>query len=97
MSITRLQNVPLLSQPSTGVCWFKSAQMVYAWSKATGKGSMKDPMSVADFKWRYETNRDWWSGQNGMLATAFGMKTHSKVDMSLSGLNSFLPTHGPIW
>ncbi|MBX3294781.1 MAG: C39 family peptidase [Acidobacteria bacterium] len=97
MSITRLQNVPLLAQPTDGVCWMKSAQMVYSWSKATGKGSMKDPMSDAGFKARYDNNGDWWAGHNGILAKTFNMKTHSKVDMSLAGLNSFLPTHGPIW
>ncbi len=75
----------------------RCAQMVYAWGKATGKGSMKDPMSVADMAKRFKDNLDWYSAQNGFLANAFNMQKHDKLDMSSAAINSFLSSHGPIW
>lgn len=97
MAITKLQNVPLLPQPTDGVCWMKSAQMVYEWQKASGKGGMKDPMSDSGFKTRYENNGDWWGGQNGILARTFNMKTHGSLAMSYDSLNTFMAKHGPVW
>jgi hypothetical protein len=71
--------------------------MVYKWSSSTGKGSMKDPMSIDDMAKRYKDNLDWWAGQNGILASRFNMKTHDSVDMTVSGLSSFMAAHGPVW
>ncbi|MGQ0543374.1 MAG: papain-like cysteine protease family protein [Blastocatellia bacterium] len=99
MPITVVQHVPLMSQPTDGVCWMVSAQMVYKWSKATGSGQMKDPMTDSGSKWRYDNNGDWSSAQNGILAGYFNMKTHafSAVSMSYDSLNNFMTKHGPIW
>jgi hypothetical protein len=97
MSIIKVQNVPLIAQPTDGVCWFSCAQMVYKWRVATGKGSMTNPENHAPSKKRYDDNGDWFSGQNGMLAGYFSMKKHSSVPMDLAGLTTFFQTHGPIW
>ena len=97
MAIVQVQNVPLMSQPTDGVCWMVSAQMVYKWSKAAGKGDMKDPMSDSGSKTRYENNGDWSQSQNGLLAGYFNMKKHSSVTMSCDSLIKFFDSHGPIW
>lgn len=86
-----------MAQTKTGVCWMMSAKMVYAWQKATGRGSMKHPESDDGFNQRYAGNGDWFSGNNSFFADTFNMKKHSKLDLSLVGLNKFLPLHGPIW
>jgi hypothetical protein len=86
-----------MSQPTDGVCWMVSAQMVYKWAKATGNGSMIDPMSDPGSRSRYERNGDWWCGQNGLLAGYFKMKTHSSLPMDYAGLSGFMAKHGPVW
>lgn len=97
MAIIKVPNVPLIAQPTDGVCWFACAQMVYKWCKATGNGSMTNPESHAPSKKRYDDNLDWNSAQNGLLASYFNMKTHSSVSMDLSGLTAFFQKNGPIW
>jgi hypothetical protein len=97
MPIIKVQHVPLIAQPTDGVCWFVCAQMVYKWSKATGHGKMTDPMKHDPSRDRFEHNRDWFSGQNGILAGYFNMKTHATVSLDFAGLKSFLQAHGPIW
>ena len=46
MAIVRLTGVPLLSQPTSGVCWHMCSRMLYEWSKATKRGSMKNPATA---------------------------------------------------
>jgi hypothetical protein len=97
MALSKVQNVPLVSQYDTGVCWMASAMMVYKWQEATGNGSMIDPMSHADSAGRYGRNGDWFCGNNGMLAGYFKMKKHSSLSMTYEAVSSFLAKHGPIW
>ncbi len=97
MAIVKVQNVPLIAQPTDGVCWFASAQMVYKWSQTTGNGSMTNPENHAASKKRYDDNGDWYSGQNGLLAGYFNMVKHSSVSMDLASLTAFFQQHGPIW
>ncbi len=97
MAITKLSNMTLVAQPSDGVCWWASAQMVYKWSKATGRGQMKSPDSDAGYAQRKKDNGDVYAFQNNILGRALNMKFHSSLSMDQSSVNSFLQDHGPIW
>ncbi len=99
MPIHKVQKVPLMSQPTDGVCWMVSAQMVYKWSQATGNGNMRDPMDDEGSKARYGRNGDWSSAQNGLLAGYFNMVTHkhNAFTMDYNSLSNFLICKGPIW
>lgn len=97
MPITKVQNVPLISQRGDGVCWCASAIMLYRWAQATGKTGMKDPLSDTGTKWRWDNNKDWASGDNQFLATTLNMKTLASVPRDYAGLNDLLQKRGPIW
>lgn len=98
MGIVKLSGVPLLSQPTTGVCWYMCAQMLYQWSKNAKRGTMKDPATAdSGYTLRFNNNGDVASGQNWHLAAAFGMVKHSSISMDLKTVESFLQKHGPIW
>lgn len=97
MGITRLSNVPLRYQYASGVCWFASARMVYAWSQATGRGSMTDPKADAGYLARYESNGSVGCDQNWHIAQQFKMKKHPSINMDYESVNEFLKLNGPIW
>ena len=97
MGITKLSNVPLKYQPSTGVCWYACARMVYAWSQATGRGSMTNPADDAGYFTRYNNNGSVGCGDNWHLAKAFSMNQHSSISMDYDTVLEFLKSHGPIW
>lgn len=98
MSIIRLTGVPLLSQPSSGVCWYVCANMLYKWSQGSKRRTMKNPATAdSGYTWRFSNNGDVASTQNWHLATAFGMVKHPTIDMDFNSVNSFLQKHGPIW
>jgi len=97
MATIKVLSVPLVAQPTDGVCWWASCQMLYQWSQATGQGSMIDPNSDDGFRNRYESNLDWGCGKNGFMADTLKMKKFTSVTMDLSSLVSFLNTHGPVF
>jgi hypothetical protein len=99
MPIHVIQKVPLMAQPTDGVCWMMSALMVYKWSQNTGSGNMRNPMDDEGSKARYERNGDWSSGHNGLLAGYFNMVTHknSALEMNYDSLSTFLICKGPVW
>jgi hypothetical protein len=96
MAILRLPNVPLIPQPTDGVCWWASLQMLYGWSRASNRGFMKAPESDAGFKGRFERNGDWGSGDNAFLARTYDRKTPS-VKLDYAGVSGVLQKNGPIW
>ena len=96
MAIVKLSNVPLIPQPTDGVCWFVCAQMLYKWQQTAGKGSMIDPMTHEGSKYRYDNNLDWYCGDNGKLADYLQMKKHA-INLDFNGINSALATYGPLW
>ncbi len=97
MSITKVQNVPLVAQISDGVCWCASALMLYRWAQATGNSGMKDPLSDSGTKSRWENNKDWDPSDNGFLASTLNMQIQSSIPTDYTFLNTFLQLHGPIW
>jgi hypothetical protein len=97
MAIYHYNELPLIAQTKTGVCWMASAQMVHKWSRATGRGKMIDPMSHAGSKWRWGENLDWGAYDNGKLAEYFKMNAHDDLTLNYSGVEQFLKKHGPIW
>jgi hypothetical protein len=97
MAIVLVQNVPLIGQPSDGVCWWASCQMIYKWSQATSKGSMVEPDSDEGFRKRHESNGDWYCGKNGFLADALKMKKFSSLTLDFNTVNDFLALHGPVF
>ena len=97
MGITKLSNVPLKYQYASGVCWFASARMCYAWSQATGRGLMTDPKSDPGYFERYNRNGSVGCDQNWHIAQQFNMVKHSSVSMDYEGVSAFLTSHGPMW
>ncbi len=97
MAIIKTQGVPLIPQPTDGVCWYASARMVYKWSQATGSGNMSNPADDAGMYARYKDNGDWSSDQNGYLASQFNMNMWNAVTMEFDYLVYFLQSRGPIW
>ncbi len=97
MGITRLANVPLIPQPTDGVCWYACARMLYRWSQATGRGLMKNPQDDSGYFDRFQNNRDVAAFQNNHLGTALNMKLHSSLTLDYSTILGFLQANGPIW
>ncbi|MCC6452907.1 MAG: hypothetical protein IT171_08430 [Acidobacteria bacterium] len=97
MSIYKVANLELVSQPTDGVCWWASDTMLYKWSKATGRGTMIDPLSDSGFKSRYESNGDWGSSDNKFMATTLKMTQISSLEMSYDALVAAFTKHGPIF
>lgn len=95
MAIYKVEKVPLIPQPTDGVCWYASCRMIYKWSQATGQGSMKNPADDAGFKQRFDDNGDWWCGNNGYMAEQFRMKKFPSLSMDYGSLSSHLSIHGP--
>jgi hypothetical protein len=96
-NIYRMTDVPLMGQPTDGVCWFTSARMVYAWRTATNKGSMTDPMAHAESKRRYDGNGDWDGADNHFLAKYFNMASPTITLDNYDSVKAQLDAHGPIW
>lgn len=98
MAIVRLTGVPLLSQPTSGVCWHMCSRMLYEWSKATKRGSMKNPATADEgYTKRFKDNRDVAADQNWHLAEAFSMVQKPNISMDFQSLSSVLQHNGPIW
>lgn len=97
MAITKLFGVPLKYQKSSGVCWYASARMLYAWSQATGRGSMTNPADDAGYFKRYNDNGSVGCGDNWHLAQCLNMNKHSSITMDYDTVLEFLKSHGPIW
>jgi hypothetical protein len=72
------------------------AKMLYKWQQKSGKGAMLNPDTYEGTRTRFETNKDWYSGQNGLLASWLQMKKPS-VTMDFDSVKSALSTNGPIW
>lgn len=96
MATIKVGNVPLIPQPTDGVCWYASARMLFKWQQATGKGEMKNPAEVEMSRLSFERNASWTSSLNGLLATHLNMQKPS-VDMNFDSVNSALSRNGPIW
>ena len=79
MPITKVPKVPLVAQRGDGVCWCASALMLYMWSMATRPTLMKDPLSDAVMKSRWDNNQDWASSDNAFLASTLVMKTLASI------------------
>lgn len=97
MSITKLANVPLVPQPTDGVCWYACARMLYRWSKATGRGVMTNPQDDSGYHTRFQNNGDIAAFQNNHLGRSLNMKLHSSLSLDYDTVLSFLQDHGPIW
>ncbi|MBK8811441.1 MAG: hypothetical protein IPN69_12010 [Acidobacteria bacterium] len=97
MAITKLANVPLIPQPTDGVCWYACARMLYRWSKATGRGVMTNPADDSGYHTRFQNNGDVAAFQNNHLGRALNMKLHSSLSLDYGSVLSFLQSHGPIW
>jgi hypothetical protein len=97
MPIYKVQKVPLIPQPTDGVCWYASARMLYKWSQATGHAGMKNPAEDAGFKQRFDDNGDWYCGENWFMAAALNMKQFSSLSMDYNSLSTFLSIHGPVF
>lgn len=98
MAIYKVQNVKLVGQPKSALCWYASARMLYLWSQKTGKGSMSDPKDESNgYGWRIEKNVTVNCCDNTFLASKMGMVTHSSISMDYSSLVDFMSVHGPIF
>ena len=97
MAIYKVQNVPLISQPTDGVCWYASCRMLYKWSQAAGKSGMINPHEDDGFRKRFETNGDWYSGDNKFMADTLNMKKVASLSMDYDSLATFMSVHGPIF
>lgn len=97
MSIYKVANLELVSQPTDGVCWWASDTMLYKWSKASGRGTMIDPLSDPGFKWRYENNGSWGCSDNTFMATTLKMVGIKDIDLTYDGLFSAFQSHGPLF
>lgn len=98
MSITKLADVPLMYQRSNGVCWYACSRMLYKWSQATKKGSVKNPENADDgYVTRYNNNGTVGCRDNWHLANAFNLKQHTNIVMDYDSVKEFLQSHGPIW
>ena len=99
MAIYLVKNLSLVAQPTDGVCWWASLMMLYKWSKATGKGSMIDPLSDAGFMYRYEKKIDWPPEQNWFIVNT--LKTvgilSNEIQFNYASLESMFQKHGPIF
>lgn len=96
MSIIKLSSVPLIPQPTDGVCWYVSARMLYKWQTATGRGTMTDPASDSGMKYRFDNNLNWDAENNGWLGGTLSMK-RPEVSLDFEGVNAVLQQSGPIW
>lgn len=98
MAIITKKDVPLLPQPSTGVCWFMCAKMLYKWQIASGFGSMLNPETADDgaFKKRFDDNNAWLPEDNGYLADHLKM-TKRSVTLDYDSVKSALDSYGPLW
>jgi hypothetical protein len=97
MPIYKVDKVPLIPQPTDGVCWYACCRMLYKWSQATGNGSMKNPHDDEGFRKRFEDNGDWWCGDNHFMASKLVMNSFSSIDLAYFSLSGFLATQGPIF
>ena len=97
MSIFKIPNVPLIPQPTNGVCWYASSRMLYVWSTAANRGAMKDPAGDAGYRQRFLNNGDVDSSQNWHIAQQFNMQKYESIPLDYDGLSSFLSKNGPIW
>ncbi|KXK03777.1 MAG: Papain-like cysteine protease AvrRpt2 [Acidobacteria bacterium OLB17] len=97
MGIYKVQNLQIVAQPTDAVCWWASDTMLYNWSKATGRGSMIDPLSDAGFKARYDSNGTWGSGDNKFMAKTLKMVEIASLDLTYDGLVAAFMKHGPIF
>lgn len=98
MAISKLDNVPLIPQPTDGVCWYVSARMLAKWRRATkgGMGTMTDPKEHSDCYSMFQNNAGWNPWQVGLLSSWLNMPTPS-ITMDFAGVSSALSQHGPIW
>lgn len=96
MAIVKLADVPLIPQPTDGVCWFVSARMLFKWQEKTGKGTMNDPATNEMTKTTFGRNATWYSFQNPLLATQLNLKNQD-VTLDFDGVNKVLTQKGPIW
>ncbi len=97
MAITKLSNVPLIPQPTTGVCWYACARMLYRWSKATGRGAMTNPQDDPGYFKRFNDNGSVAAFQNNHIARSFNMKMHPNMTLDYDSVYQMLLDHGPIW
>ena len=98
MPITKVANVPLMYQRSDGVCWYACSRMLYTWSQATGRGTVKNPENAdPGYVTRYNNNGTVGCRDNWHLADAFNLKKQSSIPLDYDGLSKFLEAHGPIW
>lgn len=98
MPILKVPNISLVAQPTNKVCWWASAQMVYKWSKATGRGKMLDPIAPeTGFSERFKANGNWFCGDNGFLAGMMNMQKFKTLPMNYASLSTFLNLHGPVF
>lgn len=94
----KVLGVPLIAQPTDGVCWYACAQMVQKFAAANG-GVMKDPATVDMTKQMFDRNSTWDNSNTTLLATTLGMTTHGKSWLSLDYdcMWYILTVYGPIW
>ena len=64
--------------------------MLYKWSMATRPTLMKDPLSDAGMKSRWDNNQDWASSGIAFLASRLVMKTLAGLPRDYSVLNASL-------
>ena len=97
MAIYKVGNLELIAQPTDGVCWWASDTMLYKWSKATGRGSMIDPLSDSGFKARYDSNGTWGCGDNAFMAKTLKMVGVKDPDLNYDAFVSAFQAHGPLF
>lgn len=97
MAIYKVQKVPLISQPTDGVCWYACCRMLYKWSQATGNTGMINPADDEGFHQRFLDNGSWFCGDNKFMASTLKMKQHSSLSLDYDSLSSFMAAHGPIF
>lgn len=98
MPIIKKEKVPLIPQPTDGVCWYVSARMLAEWRKAEkgGMGTMIDPAEHDDCRQMFERNAGWQPWQVGLLAKWLNTNLPD-ISMDFGGISTALHLHGPIW
>jgi hypothetical protein len=96
MAIYTVSNLDLLGQDKTNGCWYFAAKMMANWSKKSGIGAIKDPVSVKTLDDLYTGNCGYALSTCGALAAQLGMKALSRQKRDFTEMLKLLKS-GPLW
>jgi hypothetical protein len=101
VAIFRLGQARVIAQPSDGVCWYATLQVLGRWRKSV-RGSMGEMIAVEDqpdCARMYKQNQTWPADNNSLLAQWLRMKKYSKseIKMEYKALYDVMNSKGPIY